>query len=267
MTAHCDLPGFELPGFQLPGERPAFLASVRTPAEALVVADCGAQIIDAKEPRVGALGALDHDTIAAIRRIVPAHLPVSATTGDLPADAVDAIADAARGVLAAGADLVKIGIFPGASPLPLLARLASDTQGRGRRVAVLVAEAGVDRSLLDRLPAAGFAGVMLDTADKGRGALTEIMDRGAILEFICAARRARLFSGLAGSLRLRHIPALAGLQPDVVGFRGALCADEGREADVEAHLVRGVRRSIDAAFGKKQEQVLAPAGGREDERR
>jgi len=73
------------------------LVSVRDVPEALLAARGGADFIDLKEPREGALGDLDLATIAAIVRVLrePGNglrrLPVSATIGDLPMSALGAI--------------------------------------------------------------------------------------------------------------------------------------------------------------------------------
>lgn len=226
--------------------RPLFLASVKSADEAGLAAACGVDVIDAKNPATGALGALPGHIIGAIRSAVPAGIPVSATTGDLPLDAVDRIVEAAGLADAAGADLIKIGFFPGQSPMPLLARLADEPRGAGRRIAVLVADGGPDLSIVARLPASGFTGVMLDTADKLSGSLTDILEDAFIERFVGAARAAGLTAGLAGALRLRHIPQLTALQPDVLGFRGALCGSGRRDGMLEREKVLAVRHALEA---------------------
>jgi uncharacterized protein (UPF0264 family) len=57
---------------------------------------------------------------------------------------------------------------------------------------------------------------------------------------------AGLAAGLAGALRVEHIPALVALGPDVLGFRGALCRHGRRQAAIDAEAVIGVRRAIPA---------------------
>ena len=228
------------------------LASVMTAAEAEVAVAAGVEIIDAKDPRRGALGALDHDTLDVIRRVVPAHIPMSATTGDLPCGDVTAILAAAARVAALGVDFVKIGIFTGvdggaegnAGPMHLLAALALDHHAFGRRVAVLLADHDVDLEIVAALPAAGFTGVMLDTADKTRAALPDVAPLAMLQEFIKRAHHAGLFAGLAGALRLRHIPELKALGPDILGFRGALCEGCDRQAAIWPQAVTALRDAL-----------------------
>jgi uncharacterized protein (UPF0264 family) len=108
------------------------------------------------------------------------------------------------------------------------------------------------------MAAAGFAGVMLDTADKSGGALPEIVPAGRLRDFIEAARDCGLLAGLAGALGLAHIPALLRLDPDILGFRGALCAGARRTAGLDAEAMRMVRSAV---LGGRRERpaVEAPA--------
>ena len=90
--------------------RVRMLASVRSPEEALLALQAGADLIDAKEPLDGVLGAVPPDTLRAIVAAVGRRRPVSATVGDLPLDP-ERLYPAARLNADCGADFVKIGIF------------------------------------------------------------------------------------------------------------------------------------------------------------
>ena len=50
--------------------------------------------------------------------------------------------------------------------------------------------------------------------------------------------------GLAGSLRQEHVPALLALEPDLLGFRGALCQDGVRGGALDPAACRAVRALI-----------------------
>ena len=58
-----------------------FLASVRDEAEAAIALLARADIIDLKEPRRGALGALDLDTTRSIVSLIGGRARLSATVG------------------------------------------------------------------------------------------------------------------------------------------------------------------------------------------
>ena len=96
------------------------LASVTDASEAEIAVNAGADLIDCKDPRGGALGALPVSMIDAIRRQVAGRRPVSATVGDLPATAA-ALVPAVRRIAATGVDFVKLGLFRTVGIDPLLA--------------------------------------------------------------------------------------------------------------------------------------------------
>ncbi|HIE68944.1 MAG TPA: hypothetical protein EYP98_01610 [Planctomycetes bacterium] len=225
-----------------------FLASVVSESEALICASLGADIIDAKNPAAGALGALPLATVRAIRAAVPAHVPVSATVGD-PEEDADAVARAVVEMAATGVDIVKIGFRAGATAHAVVRRLSTLQLDSGRLVAVLLAEHGVDLDLVAGFARAGFAGVMLDTGDKKRGALPDIVGRDELVSFVAAAHENKLFAGLAGSLKAEHVPYLLSFSPDVLGFRGGLCRAGERVSQIDADAVRGVRKAVPSRGG------------------
>src|SRR5207237_9523523 len=86
------------------------LVSVRGPLEARAALAGGADVIDAKDPACGALGAVSAERLAAIRRTVGAARPVSAALGDARDEGTVAAAAAA----AAGAGCGEAGFGGGA---------------------------------------------------------------------------------------------------------------------------------------------------------
>jgi len=94
---------------------------------------------------------------------------------------------------------------------------------------------------------AGFAGVMVDTAGKSSGALPSVISPPRLKSFIDAAHREGLFAGLAGSLRLNHVAELLVLQPDLLGFRGALCRAGERTGALDFEALMAVRGAIPGA--------------------
>lgn len=234
------------------------LVSVRNLDEARIAARAGVDFIDLKDPAAGALGALPPAQIAeivAVLRAPRAGRPpaLSATTGDLPSDALDAILAQVSAVAATGIDYVKVGIDGGPGSRRLLEALAACGASV---VPVLLADRGIDTGLVhEALALETFAAVMLDTADKGAGSLLERLPGAALAAFIATVRQARgvsvgsqgsgaspgpqgpvrapVMSGLAGALRLADLPALRRLQPDFAGFRSAVCG-AGRAGPLDA---------------------------------
>jgi dihydroneopterin aldolase len=222
-----------------------FLASVTSAAEAEIVLSASADIIDLKDPRRGALGALPSAAIGEAVRAVAGRRTVSATAGDLPMQP-RLVADAVARIAQLGVDIVKVGLFPGSDPLACIAALAREAARGTRIVAVLFADRAPDFAVIDRLREAGFAGAMLDTADKTAGGLRRHLGDAVLGAFVERVSRCGMLSGLAGSLGLADIAPLARHAPDYLGFRGALCKD-GRTSTLDRDRVRAVRAAIDRA--------------------
>ncbi len=237
----------------------SFLASVTGESEARLCAELGADIIDAKNPAAGALGALPGERVRAIRGAVPAGVPVSATIGD-PTHDPDSAAETARFMAAAGADIVKVGFWAQENDERVVRRLGALMLARVRLVAVLLVDRGLDLAIVPLLRDAGFAGIMLDTADKQAGALPERLPDEALIKFVNAVQSHGLFAGLAGSLRADQVPRLLALGADVLGFRGGLCRDGARTGGIDAEAVRAVRAAIPRA-GVAAEPCRAPPSG------
>jgi (5-formylfuran-3-yl)methyl phosphate synthase len=221
------------------------LVSVQDGHEAEIALNGGADIIDFKNAREGALGALDPGLIAAALPRFHRHVLTSATAGDWPLDPV-ALTQAAMSVGATGVDYVKIGLLPGADLSSCIMALAPAAT-QYRLVAVFFADRGVPLEALRHLQIAGFGGAMIDTFDKRGGGLRQHMSDRNLKTFIRAARDCELYTGLAGSLRADDIDALVDLAPQLLGFRGALCESSDRGAALSVERLRKVRAVLDQA--------------------
>lgn len=225
--------------------RVGLLASVADLREIGTALALGADLIDLKDPAGGALGAWPLGTLPAAVAKVAGRRPVSATVGDLPMEP-DLLVAAARRAAAAGVDLVKVGFFAGGDHAACAAALGAPAVEGARLVAVLMADQGPDLGLIPALRAAGFAGAMLDTADKAGGGLRARLPADALRRFVGAARGAGLLTGLAGSLGVADVAPLATLAPDYLGFRGALCRG-ARAGALDPAAFAAVRRALDRA--------------------
>ncbi|WP_029353994.1 (5-formylfuran-3-yl)methyl phosphate synthase [Bosea sp. 117] len=230
---------------------PRLLASVADLAEMEIARAGGADIVDLKQPAFGALGAWSTEALTAAVMLWnawpstgPSPRPLlSATAGDQPM--VPAILAQAAGMVAAsGVPIVKVGLFRSAHVADCIEALAPLT-ARTQLVGVLFADQEPDFGLVAALGQAGFAGVMLDTADKRAGGLTAHMDALTLSQFVVEARRHGLMTGLAGSLALDDIEPLSCIGADYLGFRGVLCAD-GRTGSLDRGRLAAVRERMPA---------------------
>ena len=218
------------------------LASVTGPDEAAVALAHGADIIDLKDASRGALGALDRDVLRATVAAVSGRRPVSAVTGDLPMEP-DVIAAAVARTAETKVDYVKVGLFPGPRRQDCIRALAPLAQTT-KIVGVMFADRSADNDLIKLMAEAGFAGAMLDTADKRAGRLIDCMDVAALRVFVGACREHGLMAGLAGSLEAPDVPRLLLLEPDYLGFRGALCVGRDRTAGIDPAAIAIIRELI-----------------------
>jgi len=223
------------------------LASVRDVGEALAAAEAGADFIDLKEPRAGALGGLParrlREVVVALREAHPG-LPISATIGDHAAHELERIAAQVAIVGGCGVDYVKVGIAGGdrAAQRALLAWLAAAPWAV---VPVFIADRGVDLALVEAACRLPFPALMADTEDKSAGSLFDCVAELTLARFVSRVQRAGKLVGLSGALRLHHLPRLAVLEPDFAGFRGALC-EGARTGVLDPEQVRRLWQALRA---------------------
>ena len=237
------------------------LVSVRSAAEVGPAVAGGADIVDAKEPTTGSLGAVSRRVMREIALGLPAGVPLSIALGEPKTVAALEAAMALLHGLSPGPSraYVKIGLSAAGDGaermLTALVDLASRTPLRPSVVAVAYADyvaAGAPApEMVARIAAvSGASGVLLDTWGKDGGDLFHHLAEPALRAWIAQARAARLLVALAGSLSIDGVRAVAELPVDVVGVRGAAClggragvVSKGRVADLKAALVQGVAAS------------------------
>ena len=222
----------------------------------------GADIVDVKDPREGALGAPAPRVLSEVVAAVGGAAPVSVALGDLPALPHTA-ALAARGAVACGAAYVKVGLR-GVADMDGAARLMSAVlEAVGPGVAVIAA-AYADAGALDPpalapgwLPAVvertGIAGALVDTFVKDGRGLYGWLSEAEVADLIARTRRAGGTFAVAGQLRLED---LRRVEADVVGVRSAVCRGGDRAADLEADLVAAAAVALED-FGDAATHLLA----------
>jgi (5-formylfuran-3-yl)methyl phosphate synthase len=239
------------------------LVSVVSASEARAALAGGADIIDVKDPREGALGAPAPRTLAEVVAAVNGAAPVSVALGDLP-DLPHTAALAACGAAACGVDYVKLGLRGVRGLDRAVALVAAVTEALGAQAAG-VAAAGVaapgagtpgggpaviaaayadgatadppafDPALLPELVArTRIAGALIDTLVKDGRGLYSLLPDAAIADLVAATRAAGGSFGVAGQLRAGE---LGRVEADIVGVRSAVCRGGDRGASLDVELV------------------------------
>jgi (5-formylfuran-3-yl)methyl phosphate synthase len=251
------------------------LVSVRSAAEVRAALAGGADIIDAKEPSLGSLGAVSPEVLTEIVARVPHHVSMSIVLGDLasPEEVVSAITSLQL-VRRPASVYLKLG-FAGVRSEDEIERLvatavAASSQSSAAALVVAVAYADANQAgtappdAISRLAGrAGATGVLIDTHTKdGKGLLTWIAPL-TLQRWVAGARTAGLMTAVAGGLGLEDLERIFPVAPDVIGLRGAAC-DGGREGRINQARVRALRLRLDSISGSVQgaEPVMVSSGSR-----
>ena len=215
------------------------LVSVANTEEATAALAGGADIIDAKDPSAGALGAVSLPSLLDIVSAVGGLRQVTAALGDA-SDPV-ALERDARLFAMAGVEFVKAGFAGVRSREHIAALIAAAARGAGEVgvVAVFYADADSGLAFADFVTSAalgGAAGVLIDTTDKRGPGLRQIISAATLSPYVAAAHNAGLFIAAAGRLSADDLSFVFESGADIAGVRGAAC-DGGRNGRVSAERV------------------------------
>ena len=145
---------------------------------------------------------------------------------------------------AAGADIVKVGLSAhgrGAT----LQRLAELDLAEVLLVGVLLADDGVDLDLVEPARRAGFAGLMLDTADKRRGALPDMVPPEALKAISSSPRTPPACSPASPARCAPSTSPACWSWPPTSSASAAACAGAAiARPAIDPDAVRAVRRAI-----------------------
>jgi dihydroneopterin aldolase len=152
---------------------------------------------------------------------------------------------------ATGLDFLEVGLPPGMQDPRAVIDALSEVTRSVRCIAVIFADRENNPFLLlPSLAEAGFSGVMLDTAEKSGKRLLDHIGAAELSSFVKAVRGHDLLVSLAGGLEPPDVPRLLALDPDILGFRGALCAAGDRKAGIDLEAVKAIRRLIPLEHGE-----------------
>lgn len=243
------------------------LISVVDEKEAKSAVDGGADIVDVKNPREGALGANFPRIIRRVRQNTPSGVPVSATIGDAP-DKPGATALAALGAAVCGVQYIKVGLYGTKEPqqaIFLLKEVCLAVREHDSGIKVIAA-AYADAHRIGALPPlvspsvaieAGADGCMLDTAVKDRTSLFSHLGDDELGDFVKNCHNLGLLCALAGSLGEADIPRVSKIGPDIVGFRTAACLGDRIKGRVDAEQVNRLKYLIAASKSPSCHQYRA----------
>ncbi len=234
------------------------LISPTNETEALQAIAGGADIVDVKNPKEGALGANYPWVIKRIKELTPKNIEVSCTLGEVP-NLPGSISLAALGAASLGVDYVKVGLLGFKKPQEAVAllenvnRAAKGCNPKIKIVATGYADAEragtVDPLLIPETAHKAKADVaMIDTAVKDGKTLFDFLTEQQLKKFVTSAHSFGLQVALAGSLRKQDLPVVYSLDADIAGLRGAACTNSNRVTgqvtrELVAELVQTVKQA------------------------
>ncbi len=219
------------------------LISCKNLEEALILNRYNVDIIDVKNPEEGSLGACFPWIIKSIRNKIKDR-EISATVGDLDFKP-GTYSLAAYCLKLLDVDYIKAGMKVNKNDAEkLVENLREATKGKKL---VICAYADYKHfgyvsphELIDIAYDYEADGIMIDTLDKKKGRLFDNLTKEYLKDIVKRARKKDLLIAIAGGLGLEDAGVLKELNPDVVGFRTAVC-DKRNGNIVEEKLLKLIK--------------------------
>src|SRR3990172_1737431 len=206
--------------------------------EAVEAVKGGADIIDVKNPKEGALGASFPWVIKRIKEVTPEPIEVSCTLGDLP-NLPGAMSLAALGAATTDVDYIKAGLYGVKNKNEAVYLMQNvGKAARGYKPSIKIVATGyadaervgaVNPLLVPEIARKAEADiVMIDTAVKDGKNLFTFLTVEQLKRFVHTAHDCGLKVGFAGSLKKEDFATIYALGTDIVGLRGAVCTFSDR---------------------------------------
>tara|TARA_X000000368_G_scaffold166697_1_gene131515 strand:+ start:701 stop:1393 length:693 start_codon:yes stop_codon:yes gene_type:complete len=226
------------------------LGSIKDLSEAKLLLKTDIDIIDLKDPSNGALGRLSNDDINNIVEYVANKKLTSSTIGDLPNN-IEIIKKNVDEISSTNVNFIKIGVYK-----KEYIKTLCDIKSCKKLIAVFFADIFLPSSKdINKLKNSSFSGVMIDTSNKKSGNLLDHVSYSDINDFLKIAKNFNLLTGVAGSINETHVNELIKLNPDYMGFRGALCEISSlRNSNISTKNVNHILDII-----KKQKKIVINA--------
>ncbi|ADQ14397.1 (5-formylfuran-3-yl)methyl phosphate synthase [Halanaerobium hydrogeniformans] len=230
------------------------LISVQSISEAKKIKRSDFDILDIKNPNEGSLGTNFPYVIKGIREQFP-DFPLSAAGGDLPA-LPGLASQVAFGLAHLELDYIKLGLYgmqsvEAATDLLREAKRAVDMSG-AKNIKIIAAAFADFREantfspfLLNEVAAeTGIDGVMIDTINKKNKSLFSFLKIKELKNFVEDGKKLNLITALAGSLNFNDLDKLREIKADIIGFRGAVCKNEDRSAEISPEKINSLYKKI-----------------------
>ena len=229
------------------------MVSVQNMEEAMEAEQGGADIVDVKNLQEALVGSGHPNIVNAVRGIMPVEKHVSVTLGVVP-NQPGTVAMAVYAAAMMDATSVKVGFqeadFDQAVEVLRESRMA--LEGFNTKLVGSVFadnelfENGLDALCMVQLAQDGeCAGFLIDTLTKDGRNLFDFMSEDVLKDIVLKGKELGMSTALSGHLKLAYLDALARINPDIVGVRGAVCGNGERDRAVAWEAVAEFKRQDD----------------------
>ncbi|REJ66249.1 MAG: hypothetical protein DWQ31_15475 [Planctomycetota bacterium] len=237
------------------------MVSVRTAEEARRAVEAGADLIDIKEPRAGALGPAKRSTIEAVADAVADQVPLSVALGELlewDGKSLEWLPEGVRFAKTGLAGCARVRDWQVrwrslTSTLPCFAEPVLVIYADAESAAAPWADEVLETALVEDCPA-----VLIDTFDKAGGDLFSHCRPAELAALVADIHGLAALAAVAGSLTTEGVSRVAQNGADFAAVRRSVCR-EGREGTLDASLVRQLatllRDGHDAASTSRRGEI------------
>ena len=238
--------------------RSKLLISIRNVAELPIAVEGGADWIDLKEPRHGALAAVTFEVASAVVSELGGRLPLSAALGEL----VDWEQSPAQQLLGIdGIEVVKLGLA-GCHQIDDWTLRWRDAfrlvQQQEKQLAAVVyadwqrAKSPAPSLVIELARDCRSKYLLIDTYIKDGRWSFDFFTEQQLCKILKLANSANLKVVLAGSINFDHLGEIATDLVDIVAVRGAVCRGN-RATELSVELVGEFRRSLNYVYDVQQQ--------------
>ncbi len=198
-------------------------------------------ILDLKNPLKGAIGAWELNNIKRVISIHKKKITISATLGDVFGDKEFLIKLKKFDCL--GLDFIKFGLLSiDQKNLFEKLRMIESRVFKTNLVCVVFVDKKNHLNLvnnnLNYFLKCGVKNILLDTFGKKKGDLLNFCKTDYLRKFISKCKKKNIKIGLAGGLKEIQIPLIVKLNPDIVGFRSAICRSNKRTSSIDIKKIK-----------------------------
>ena len=229
------------------------MVSIQNLPEAHQALRGGADIVDVKNLQEALVGSAEPGLVKQVRESVPSAHHASVTLGVVPNQA----GTVAMAVYTAGlldATSVKVGFMQSEYGEAVEVLQASKRALEGTETK-LIGSLFADNHLYDGLEPRRMVelardtecdGWLIDTLTKDGRNLFDFIPEPELRDMVYEGKELGMSTALSGHLRLQDLDELARINPDIVGVRGAVCAEGDRVEGVYWEAVAEFKRQLDA---------------------